>query len=302
MGSHAIIRLVGPFDLALSLEAAASFLPPTGTRSPSLRLPVRSTGQPAIVEIRQPSRTPPVIEVALTAPIPRSRLTEMALWLTSGDIDLRGFYRIAASHFAMGPIAKRLRGLKPLRPASLFEMGLIAITEQQLSLAAAFHIRTRLFERFGSPIDDLWITPTPEAIAKASLSDLRACGLSHRKAEYVRDFARRVADDSLPLEALKKATDDEVRDRLLKCRGFGIWSADYFLLRGLGRADALPADDIGLRRTIGSYLTRWHRPSSQQLERALSPFRPFRGLAAYYLAVDARLKLRAARQKKLSAM
>ncbi len=293
-GSHAIIRVVGPFDLALSLKAAASFLPPTGIRSQSLRLPVRSGGKIGIIEIRQSSRAPPVLEASLTAPIPRSRLAEMALWLTSGDIDLRGFYRIAASHFVMGPIARRLRGLKPLRPASLFEMGLIAITEQQLSLAAAFHIRTRLFERFGRSIDDLWIVPTPEAIAKASMSDLRACGLSHRKAEYVRDFAQCVVDGSLSLEALKKTTDDEVRDQLLKCRGFGNWSAEYFLLRGLGRADSLPADDIGLRRTIGSYLTRWHRPSSQQLEQALSPFRPFRGLAAFYLAVDARLKLRAA--------
>lgn len=296
-GSYAIIKLVGPFDLALSLEAAALFLPPTGTRSQSLRLPVRFGGKPGSIEISQPSRAPPVIEASLTAPIPQSRLAEMALWLTSGDLDLRRFYRIAASHPVMGPVAKRLRGLKPLRPASLFEMGLIAITEQQLSLAAAFHIRTRLFERFGSPIDDLWILPTPEVIAKASLSDLRACGLSHRKAEYVRDFARCVAEGSLALEAMKKTTDDEVRDQLLKCRGFGTWSVEYFLLRGLGRLDSLPADDIGLRRTIGSYLTHWHRPSSQQLAQALSPFTPFRGLAAFYLAVDARLKLRESRQK-----
>ena len=64
----------------------------------------------------------------------------------------------------------------------------------------------------------------------------------------------------------KHATDDEVRDQLLKCRGFGTWSVEYFLLRGLGQFDALPADDIGLRRTIGSYLTRWHRPNPRQLE------------------------------------
>ena len=93
MGSHAIIGLVGPFDLALSLEAAASFLPPTGTRSQSLRLAVRSAGQPAIIEIRQPSRAPPVIEVSVTVPVSRSRLKKKALWLASGDLDLRRFYR-----------------------------------------------------------------------------------------------------------------------------------------------------------------------------------------------------------------
>ena len=67
------------------------------------------------------------------------------------------------------------------------------------------------------------------------------------------------------------------------------WSVEYFLLRGLGRFDCLPADDIALRRTIGRYLTRWHRPNPRQLERALSPFTPFRGLAAFYLAVYVRL-------------
>jgi hypothetical protein len=46
------------------------------------------------------------------------------------------------------------------------------------------------------------------------------------------------------------------------------------------------------RRTIGRYLSRRRRLSPRQLERALSPFAPFRGLAAFYLAVDWRLQQR----------
>jgi DNA-3-methyladenine glycosylase II len=212
--------------------------------------------------------------------------------LPPGDLDLRRFYRIAACHPVMGPIAKRLRGLKPLRPPSLFEMALIAITEQQLSLAAAFHIRTRLVKRFGRPIGDLWVSPTPDVLAKASLRDLLSCGLSHRKAEYVRDFARCVSQGELALETLKHATEADVRDRLSACRGLGPWSVQYILLRGLGRFDCLPSDDVGLRRTIGRYMSRRRRLSPRQLERALSPFAPFRGLAAFYLAVDWRLQRR----------
>ncbi len=297
MGCHAIIRLIGPFDLALSLQAAAVFLPPTSASTESLRLPIRCAGRPAIIEIRQPRRAPAEIEVSATVPIPRPQLEELARWLTCGDLDLRRFYRIASSHLVVGPVARQFRGLKPLRPASLFEMGIVAVTEQQLSIAAAFYIRSRLFKRFGKPIEDLWTVPTPEALAKASLSDLRACGLSPRKAEYVREFAQHVADGSLPLETMKHATDDEVRELLLRRRGFGKWSVEYFLLRGLGRFDVVPADDVGLRRTIGRYLTRWHRPNPRQLERALSPLTPFRGLAAFYLAVHARLEARKAREK-----
>jgi DNA-3-methyladenine glycosylase II len=289
------IKLDGPFDLPLSLEAAASFLPPVDRIPQSLRLAIAVDERSVIIEIGQQSRTPAVIEASATAALPRARLKELALWLTSGDLDLRPFYRITAAHPVMAPIAKRLRGLKPLRPASLFEMAIITITEQQLSLAAAFHIRSRLVERFGRPIEDHWVVPTADAIAKASLRDLRACGLSHRKAEYVRDFARRVVSGELDLEGLKQRKDSEIRDCLMRCRGFGAWSVEYFLIRGLGRWNALPSEDVGLRRTIGLHLAHRRRLSPGQLERALSPFAPFRGLAAFYLAVDYRLRQRKSR-------
>lgn len=286
------IKLGGPFNLPLSLEAAASFLPATDRIPQSLRLAIWMADRPAIIEIRQKSSTPATIEASAAAAIPRSRVEELALWLTSGDLDLRQFYRMTAAHPVMGPIVKRLRGLKPLRPASLFEMAIIAITEQQLSLAAAFHIRNRLLERFGRRIDNLYAVPSANIVAKAALRDLQACGLSRRKAEYITDFARLVVNGDLALEAMKHQPDAEVRKRLLQCRGFGLWSVDYFLLRGLGRFDCLPADDVGLRRTIGPYLNHRRRPSARQLERALAMFTPFRGLTAFYLAVDFRLRQR----------
>lgn len=290
MATSVCIKLNGPFNLALSLDAAASFLPPAGAIPQSLRLAVRVGDRPMIIEIRQQSGRPAIIEASASVPLPRNRLEELALWLTSGDLDLRRFYRITSTHPVMGPVANRLQGLKPFRPASLFEMAIIAITEQQLSLAAAFHIRTKFVRRFGMPIEDLWVFPTVDVVSKTALRDLRECGLSHRKAEYVRDLARCVAKGDLAIEALKYQVDTKVRDSLVKCRGFGVWSAQYFLLRGLGRFDSLPADDIGLRRTVGLYLSRRRRLSPEQLRRALSPFAPFRGLAAFYLAVDFRLK------------
>ena len=215
---------------------------------------------------------------------------DIARWLVSAELDLRPFYRIAAPHPIMGPITKWLRGLKPLRPLSLFEMAIVAITEQQLSLAAAFHIRTRLINRFGTPTEGLWIFPNPVALAEASLSDLRACGLSRRKAEYVRGIATRVVKGSLNFDALKRETTQEAYAYLMDQRGFGDWSAQYILARGFGRPDCLPSGDTGLRRAVGKLLARGRRLSPRQLERALSPFAPFRGLAAFYLSVAARLR------------
>jgi DNA-3-methyladenine glycosylase II len=189
----------------------------------------------------------------------------------------------------MGPVSRSLNGLKPLRPPSLFEMVVIAITEQQLSLAAAFHIRERLIARFGTPFETLWIFPSPEALAEAPLGDLMSCGLSRRKAEYVKEFAQRVAEDTFDLDALTQKSDADAGACLMSQRGLGTWSAQYILVRGLGRPDCLPAADVGLRRAAGGYLAHGRQLSPEQLEQALSPFTPFRGLAAFYLSVAARL-------------
>jgi DNA-3-methyladenine glycosylase II len=207
----------------------------------------------------------------------------------SADLDLRPFYRLVASHPIMGRVSRSLNGLKPLRPPSLFEMVVIAITEQQLSLAAAFHIRERLIARFGTLFETLWIFPAPETLAEAPLGDLMGCGLSRRKAEYVKGFAQRVAEGTFDLDALTRKSDADARACLMSQRGLGAWSAQYILVRGLGRPDCLPSDDVGLRRAVGEYFSRGRQLSPEQLERALLPFAPFRGLAAFYLSVAARL-------------
>ena len=290
MSLSAVLRLAGPFDLPLSLAAAASFLPRADPVPAVLRVATHVDCRSAIIKIRQTNRIPPVIDASSTVPIRRNWLFGMVRWLVSAELDLRPFYRIAAPHPIMGPITKSLRGLKPLRPVSLFEMAIIAITEQQLSLAAAFHIRARLIDQFGTPIEDLWVFPTPDTLAQASLCDLMGCGLSRRKAEYVKGIAARVATGALDFDALRRKTTAEVHAHLIEHRGFGDWSAQYILARGLGRPDCLPSGDTGLRRVVGKYLARGRYLSPKQLEQALSPFTPFRALAAFYLSVAARLK------------
>jgi DNA-3-methyladenine glycosylase II len=193
----------------------------------------------------------------------------------------------------MAEVVRALHGLKPLPPATLFEMAVIAITEQQLSLAAAFRIRSRLIRRFGKPLGDLWVFPSPERLAAASLAELGKCGLSLRKAEYVKDLGRRVAKSGLDFETLREETDERIRDTILSHRGFGEWSVQYILGRGFGRLHSLPSADTGLRRVVGHYFGGGHRLTAEELEDALAPFKPCRGLAAFYLAVHWRLRRRA---------
>ncbi|HEY7297948.1 MAG TPA: hypothetical protein VH684_08440 [Xanthobacteraceae bacterium] len=283
------VRVKGPFDLRLSLAAAASFLP-IAESPPILTALLDVDGKTATVTISQPARRLPVVHVSATSRIDKPSLERFTKWLVWSELDLLPFYRLLAEHPIMGAVASSLTGLKPLRPATLFEMAIIAISEQQLSLAAAFHIRARLVRRFGKRVGSFWRFPSAERLAATPVRDLASCGLSGRKAQYVKELAERVNEGILDFETLKEQSDDRIREQLLAVRGFGEWSVQYMLARGFGRPDALPSSDVGLRRVVGHYFARGRRLTPAQLERALAPFKPFRSLAAYYLAVHWRLR------------
>jgi DNA-3-methyladenine glycosylase II len=277
------ISSVGPHDFELCLRIARSFSPDRFQDFSVLRSAVRIQGVLTVLEFRQVRREPPTLEISTDVSDNLSEVKRVAKWITFADLDLRPFYRIAASHSVLRQITQKLPGLKPMRPASLFEMLVIAITEQQISLAAAYRIRTRIIEEYGDPVNGLWVFPTPRRLSESSIAHLMTCGLSRRKAEYIKGLATRVADGLLDLDQLETMSDEDVRSLLLQERGLGPWSADYFLVRGLSRPDRVPADDLAVRSVVGRYLGKGKRLSPQGTKRKLSSFKPYRGLAAFYL-------------------
>jgi DNA-3-methyladenine glycosylase II len=283
------ISSVGPHDFELSSRVAGSFSPDPFQDFSVLRFAVRIRDNPTVLELRQVRHDPATLEIRTSLQDSGSEVKQIARWIIFADLDLRPFYRIAASHPVLGPITRELHGLKPMRPASLFEMLVTAITEQQISLAAAYRTRTRIIERFGDHVNGLWAFPTPRRLSESSAADLMTCGLSQRKAEYVKGLAYKVANGLLDLDQLEAMSDEDVRSLLLQVRGLGPWSAEYFLIRGLSRPDRVPADDLGIRSIVGRYLGRGQRLSPQGTMRKLSSFKPYRGLAAFYLLAYERL-------------
>jgi len=98
-----------------------------------------------------------------------------------------------------------------------------------------------------------------------------------------------VEDGRLDLEALKDLPDEVVHSTLTSLRGWGPWSANYFLVRGLARPDCVPADDLAIRSVVGRYLGDGSRASAGQVAQLLAPFAPYRGMAAFYLEAHERL-------------
>lgn len=279
----------GPYDLPLSLQVSQGFSPGPAAESSLFQVAVRVDDAPVLMNVEQVEKEPPVLEVSDDSTEDVGQLRPIAEWILFADLDLDPFYQKVEAHSVLGSVIQRLEGLKPIRPPSLFEMAVTAVTEQQISMAAAYHIRWRIVDAFGdrppgAPEDARLVAfPKPETLAEVTLEGLQSCGLSRRKAEYLKGLATAIADGELHLERLREMPDEEAGAFITDWRGFGPWSADYMLVRGLGRPDCVPADDLGVRTVVGEYLGDGSRMTADQVREALAPFKPYRGLAAFYL-------------------
>jgi DNA-3-methyladenine glycosylase II len=162
-------------------------------------------------------------------------------------------------------------------PVDAYGMLLRSVVGQQLSVKAAATIYGRVLDLFGGT------TPPPKDLLEIEPEKLREAGLSGRKVEYVRDLASHVLSGQLELDRLESLSDEEVIEEITAIRGFGLWSAQMFLIFFLERPDVLPAGDLGIRNAIKSAYGLDEVPPPAELERIAEPWRPHRTLASIYL-------------------
>jgi DNA-3-methyladenine glycosylase II len=206
------------------------------------------------------------------------------------NFDLAEFYLETKNDSTMDFLAKKLFGLKSPTTQFAFEALVDSIVEQQISLKVANAFERRIVKKWGDALmvdeETYYAYPTPKTLASATQQELRGVGLSERKAEYVRNVASLIAEGKLDLETLKCSEDaDEIIKELDKVKGIGVWTAELTMIRGMQRLEALPADDLGLRRTISHYYCAGKPITSTEARRIAENWGRWKGLAAYYLIV-----------------
>ena len=155
---------------------------------------------------------------------------------------------------------------------------------QQVSLEAGQSFVNRLVERFGRSRRGLWLFPEPEAIANASLDDLRAAGLSTAKAATLRHAASLIVAGTLNEVEIERLPSREALRLLDDLPGIGPWTAGVMLLRGFGRLDVFPPGDVGARRTLAHLLGRTSPIADADELELLERLGPYRGLV-YFLGL-----------------
>jgi DNA-3-methyladenine glycosylase II len=200
---------------------------------------------------------------------------------------LEAFYQFAAGDPVLRELAKKFRGLRPTLAANPFESLVTSITAQQINLQFAFAVRSRLVRRYGEKLNfngqTYFAFPKPEKLARVKVSSLRRLQFTEKKSEYIIGLANAVRDGWLDLAALSQQSDEEIAEKLMALRGVGRWTVDWLLARHLGRGQAFPAGDLGVRKAVQHFYFNGKEKSEEELRKFSRRWGEFANLATHYL-------------------
>jgi DNA-3-methyladenine glycosylase II len=206
------------------------------------------------------------------------------------DVDLSLFYRLTSSDKRLAPVIERFRGLKPPRFPSVFEGLVNGIACQPLSLTVGIWLLNRLSMQCGRSVhlqDSVQHAfPGPEDIPLLDEDTLRSMGFSYTKARYLLAASQSVVGGKLNSERLEGLDDLAAVQQLVSLHGVGRWTAEYVLLRGLGRMNVFPGDDVGARNRLARWLGTDKPMDYDTVRKAVRRWQPYSGLVYFHLLLD----------------
>lgn len=124
----------------------------------------------------------------------------------------------------------------------IFSALISSIISQQISTKSALTVKSRLIEKVGKI--------SPETIETIDIEEIQSCGMSMRKAGYIKGIAKAALSKTIDFDNLYNLSDEEVKKELIKLKGVGEWTAEMLLINSLERPDILSFKDLGIRRGI----------------------------------------------------
>ena len=186
----------------------------------------------------------------------------------------------------IGPIKREIN-------PNLFESLVDTIIAQQISSAAAKTVYNRLKEKVGEI--------TPIKIYELTTEDIQSCGMSMRKATYIKDVAlssllgtpslsnlvsfepyKEMGNKILNLDTLHSLTDEEIIKTLSDLNGIGKWTAQILLIFSLQRKNIIAYDDLAIRRGM-CILYGLDEITKETFEHYKKIYSPYATIASLYL-------------------
>lgn len=248
-------------------------------------------GKQRLIRISNPSSTGRLrLERLHGEPLTRRDQAELAHYVSDWfdlELDLAPFYRLGREDPLLAPLIQRFHGLRIVGIPDLFEALCWAIVGQQVNLAFAYTLKQRLTETYGTEL--IWagnrylMFPSAERLAQAPHEELCALQLTRNKARAIAEVAERLATGEVSREGLLALGPQAARERLMKLRGIGPWTADYVGMRCLQDRTAFPVADVGLHNAVRHMAGLDRKPTVPELAELFAPWAGWEAYATFYL-------------------
>jgi DNA-3-methyladenine glycosylase II len=161
-----------------------------------------------------------------------------------------------------------------------FETLIRSVVGQQISVKAAHSIWLRVSACIAPNGEHL----TPASVLKQSVDDLRACGLSGKKVEYIQDVAAHFQAGTVNPKLWHTLSDEALIQELIQVKGIGRWTAEMVLMFNALRPDVFPIDDLAVRKAMGKlYGFLDDKDGRKQMIAKSADWAPWRSVASWLL-------------------
>ena len=249
---------------------------------------LRISGKLFLIEIRAGDRTFE-IRVLNQTPSPEE-LLEITLYIREWfdlDTDLTSFYKMATTDKLLAPVVSLFKGYRIVGQPDLFESLTWAVIGQQINLQFAYTLKRRFVMQYGESLsmDDrtYYTFPSPEVVAKTTHDDLLPLQFSRQKSDYVRNIAEAFVSGAVSKELLRNVSLPEAKERLMKIKGIGNWTANYGLMKTFRHPDAFPLEDAGIHNAIKILKRMKRKPTIEEVKRLFKKYKGWEAYATLYL-------------------
>jgi DNA-3-methyladenine glycosylase II len=203
------------------------------------------------------------------------------------ETDLKPFYAMASKDALLSPLVKKYEGYRIVGQPDLFESLVWAVLGQQINLAFAYTLKQRFVEQFGSKVlcqdKSYFLFPSPETTSQLNDEKLLPLQFSRQKSKYVVLIAQAFASGEVSKEKLKDLPLQEAKEKLMKIKGVGNWTANYALMKTFRYPDAFPLEDAGVHNAIKNLKRMKVKPTIEQVKRLFKKYKGWEAYATLYL-------------------
>jgi len=277
------------FDLCISFlqRSPKELLHRVGENS--VRKLIRIDNEDVLFELR-PSQDHQLEVSILNAKLSEHQKQELTHYIKEWfdlETDLKPFYSLVVNDKLLKDLVKKYYGYRIIGQPDLFESLVWAVLGQQINVQFAYTLKQRFVQNFGAKLifdnQDYYQFPTPKAVAVLSDEHLLPLQFSSQKSRYTVLIAEAFSSGEVSKEKLKGLSLQEAKEKLMKIKGVGNWTANYALMKTFRYPDAFPLEDAGIHNAIKKLKKLERKPTLEEVKKTFNKYKGWEAYATLYL-------------------